>query len=73
MNLRACPCGSSHPRRELIDAMGIFCTFVCDACEPAKRREFDPAIFDPDTYPRDEDIYGDGAPPWERDSEDLER
>jgi hypothetical protein len=31
--MKLCPCGSGEPRRELVDARGIFCTFVCDKCE----------------------------------------
>lgn len=44
--MKLCPCGSGQPRRELKDAAGIFCTFVCDKCERAKREQFNPAIFD---------------------------
>ena len=40
-----CPCGSGETRRDLIDACGIFCAFVCDACEEEKRKEFRPEIF----------------------------
>jgi hypothetical protein len=36
--------------------MGIFCGFVCDRCEPAIRRKFNPDIFDGRTYPQDEAI-----------------
>jgi hypothetical protein len=32
-------------RRELKDARGIFCTFVCDRCEAKKRQAFRPDIF----------------------------
>ena len=39
-------CGSGEPRRELKDARGIFCTFVCDKCEEEKRSHFRPDIFD---------------------------
>jgi len=46
MMTKPCPCGSGHPRRELVDAAGIFCAFVCDACEGAKRAGFNPRIFD---------------------------
>lgn len=41
-----CACGSNEARRELRDAAGIFCTFVCDRCEDEKRAKYDPAIFD---------------------------
>ena len=44
--MKLCPCGSGEPRRELKDAAGIFCTFVCDKCEAEKRDRFNPDIFD---------------------------
>jgi len=40
-----CSCGSRMPRRELKDAAGIFCTFVCDACEAKKKKAFKSYIF----------------------------
>lgn len=43
---RPCPCGSGEPRHDLLDAAGIFCTFVCDRCEDEKRKKFNPAIFE---------------------------
>lgn len=46
---KLCPCGSGEPRRELSDAAGFFCTFVCDQCEAHRRDEFDPRIFDRDS------------------------
>ena len=49
---KPCSCGSGQERRELIDAAGLFCTFVCDRCEQEKRSKFNPRIFnewyDPD-------------------------
>ena len=42
---KPCPCGSGEYRRDLTDAAGIFCGFVCDACEAEKRARFNPAIF----------------------------
>ena len=50
-----CNCGSGKPRRELRDARGIFCTFVCDKCEARKRAEFRPEIFE-GLYEADEPI-----------------
>lgn len=47
--MKTCPCGSGEPRRELIDAAGIFCTFVCDKCEQEKRKRFNRRIFEPGT------------------------
>ena len=57
--IHLCRCGSGEPCRELRDAHGIFCGFVCDACEERKRAEFDPRIFTADPYPADEPIEGD--------------
>jgi hypothetical protein len=57
--LRLCPCGSGHIRRELFDAHGIFCAFVCDACEARKRAVYDPKIFTAATYPTYEPIGDD--------------
>jgi hypothetical protein len=54
--LRLCPCGSGHIRRELCDARGIFCAFVCDACAACKRAVYDPKIFAAATDPADEPI-----------------
>ena len=45
MSTKLCPCGSGLPRRDLKDAAGIFCTFVCDKCYRQKRASFRPAIF----------------------------
>jgi hypothetical protein len=42
---KPCPCGSEKPRFELRDALGIFCTFICDDCEDEKRARFRPEIF----------------------------
>ena len=54
--LRLCTCGSGHVRRELRDAHGIFCAFICDACEPRKRAVYHPRIFDAAIYPTDEPV-----------------
>jgi hypothetical protein len=56
---KLCFCNSGLPRHELIDARGIFCTFVCDACEDRRMKEFDVSIFRVDTYPQDEPIEED--------------
>ena len=53
---RLCSCGSGNPRRALHDAHGIFCAFICDACEPRKRSVFDSRNFDLRTYTTDETI-----------------
>jgi hypothetical protein len=51
-----CHCGSGKYRRELKDARGIFCTFVCDDCERRRRAEFLPEIFTDPNYHADEPI-----------------
>ncbi|MDP2358686.1 MAG: hypothetical protein Q8M31_21885 [Beijerinckiaceae bacterium] len=56
MMYQECFCGSGNQRRELKDARGIFCTFVCDACEPEKRAHFRPEIFSDGSYDADEPI-----------------
>jgi hypothetical protein len=49
-------------RRELIDARGIFCTFVCDKCEALKRTRFRPEIFSDPNYEHSEPIDDDDDP-----------
>ena len=51
-----CGCGSRKPRYELIDARGIFCTFVCEDCEEQKKRKYRRDIFEDCTYECDEPI-----------------
>ena len=55
-----CSCGSGLSRRDLTDARGIFCTFVCDQCEGRKRERYQPHIFTDAAYWADEPI-GDEA------------
>ena len=57
--MKTCPCGSNEPRRELTDARGIFCTFVCDKCEKEKRGRFRPDIFTDSQYWTDEPVESD--------------
>jgi hypothetical protein len=49
---KPCTCGSGKHRYELVDAAGIFCTYVCEDCEEKKKSGYDPRIFrdwyDPD-------------------------
>jgi len=42
---RDCSCGSGKPRYDLVDAAGVFCTYVCEDCEEKKRSNYDPRIF----------------------------
>lgn len=44
--MTTCPCKSGLARRELVDAAGIFCCYVCDQCESDKRQKYNPRIFD---------------------------
>jgi len=54
-----CACGSLLPRRELADARGIFCCYVCDECEAEKRSHFRADIFTDPHYPTIEDVEDD--------------
>jgi hypothetical protein len=54
MNL--CTCGSGLPKRDLIDARGIFCTYVCDECERDRMGEFRADIFTNAAYEAEEPI-----------------
>jgi hypothetical protein len=54
-----CNCGSGLDKRDLKDARGIFCTFVCDKCEQRKRRQFRADIFEDASYWHDEPIEED--------------
>lgn len=56
MSSKTCTCGSGEPRRELIDARGIFCAFVCDDCAREKRARYRPEIFSDGAYEADEPI-----------------
>jgi hypothetical protein len=60
---RPCSCGSNLDRYELVDAAGIFCTYVCDKCEDEKKKQFNPSIFEQGSpYARsgdEEDIFAD--------------
>jgi hypothetical protein len=46
---KLCSCGSGKPRRQLCDAAGIFCCYVCDDCEAERRKGYRPEIFEPGT------------------------
>jgi len=56
---RDCSCGSRKPRRPLLDARGIFCAYVCDACEARKRGAYRAEIFEDAAYEAD-DLGDDG-------------
>jgi hypothetical protein len=59
MKMKCCSCGSGELRRELVDARGIFCTFVCDVCEAEKRAKYRADIFVDPNYPTIEPIEED--------------
>jgi len=44
--LQQCPCGSNDYPRDLKDAAGIFCCYVCDECEAEKRAGYRPEVFE---------------------------
>ena len=56
---KLCNCGSGLERDELVDARGIFCAFVCDACETEKRGRFRAEIFEDAGYYTDEAVDAD--------------
>ena len=56
ITVNTCPCGSGRGRRELRDARGIFCAFVCGRCEADRRAAFRPEIFADPNYDHDEPI-----------------
>ena len=56
---RTCACGSGRPKRDLYDARGIFCSYVCDDCEAERRARYRPEIFEDGAYEADEDIEPD--------------
>lgn len=59
--IKECDCGSKQERYPLVDARGIFCAFVCDACINKKRSEFRADIFTNSQYlttePVDDEDY----------------
>ena len=62
---KPCRCGSGELDRELCDARGIFCGYVCDKCERKVRAKYRPDIFTDGDYWTDEPVEeGDsyGAP-----------
>ncbi len=48
-----------NTRRELRDARGIFCTFICDRCEQEVRGRYRADIFEDANYWADEPIEED--------------
>lgn len=59
--LSLCACGSGLHKRDLVDARGIFCGYVCDRCERTARARFRPETFADADYPANEPIEdGDG-------------
>lgn len=53
---RTCNCGSGKIKRDLRDARGIFCAYVCDDCEGKRRGQYHDEIFDNPSYEADEPI-----------------
>jgi hypothetical protein len=54
--VKLCRCGSGFDQRELNDARGIFCCYVCPDCEEEKRRKYRADIFENPNYWTDEVI-----------------
>lgn len=57
--IRECRCGSGEQRYALCDARGIFCAYVCGACEQQVRRKYRPEIFSNPRYEAAEKIEPD--------------
>lgn len=55
---RDTPCTHPNGRWPLNDAYGIFCAYVCDACEDEVRSRYRPEIFS-GAYEADEPIEDD--------------
>ncbi len=53
---KPCGCGSGLPRRDLVDARGIFCAYVCDKCEKKVQAKYRPDIFTDANYWTDEPV-----------------
>jgi hypothetical protein len=53
---KLCFCGSMKPKHPLIDARGIFCTYVCDNCEKDKRKGYRVDVLNNRNYWHDEPI-----------------
>jgi transposase-like protein len=49
-------CDNGKPRYELVDARGIFVTFVCEDCEKSVKAKYRPEIFADSQYDCDEQI-----------------
>lgn len=58
-DVRPCPCGSGKDSWWLVDARGIPCTRVCEACEDEKRNRYRPEIFEDSNYTCDEYVDDD--------------
>lgn len=57
--MQECTCGSNLIRSSLYDARGIFCCYICDACEDKKKATYRPEIFTDSQYECDERIGDD--------------
>jgi hypothetical protein len=55
-NTNECRCGSGLEKYGLFDARGIFCCYVCEACERDQKRRYRPEIFTDPNYWALEDI-----------------
>lgn len=54
--LNLCSCGSGQERYPLYDARGIFCTYVCGACEAEKRSHYRVDVMEDPSYYANEPI-----------------
>ena len=51
-----CNCGSGLERYPLVDARGIFCTYVCEKCEKEKRSKYRVEVLTDPNYWHDEQL-----------------
>lgn len=54
--MKVCKCGSRRLPYKLVDARGIFCAYVCEACEAEVRKRYRSDIFTDFNYWHDEPI-----------------
>lgn len=56
MRIKPCSCGSGLLWEPYYDARGIFLTFVCDDCRPAKLAPYRKEVLTDKNYSHDEPI-----------------
>ena len=57
--LEKCPCGSGESAESLLDARGIFCSYICTKCEATQQAKYRADIFVNSQYECDEQVEPD--------------